>query len=154
MAIRSRPGTDAWIGRTTSSVELEPGACGVIRQVSDGDAAILRYLDSRGLVPETAVEVLEKAPFDGPLTVRTGDSSHILGRRLASQIRVEPGISQPHPVARGCDRGRRTAPECEGPGGRGIARHEEYEMTAWLVGVIVGVVMSCGVIGLFGQDGE
>jgi hypothetical protein len=43
------------------------------------------------LVPEAAVEVLEKAPFDGPLTVRTGDSSHILGRRLASQIRVEAG---------------------------------------------------------------
>jgi DtxR family Mn-dependent transcriptional regulator len=71
--------------------ELEPGACGVIRQVSDGDAEILRYLGARGLVPEAAVEVLEKAPFDGPLTVRTGERSHILGRRLASQIRVEAG---------------------------------------------------------------
>jgi DtxR family Mn-dependent transcriptional regulator len=59
--------------------------------VSDGDAEALRYLGARGLVPEAAVEVLEKAPFDGPLTVRAGDSSHILGRRLASQIRVEAG---------------------------------------------------------------
>lgn len=71
--------------------EWEPGACGVIRQVSDGDAEALRYLGARGLVPEAAVEVLEKAPFDGPLTVRAGDRSHILGRRLASQIRVEAG---------------------------------------------------------------
>jgi len=71
--------------------ELEPGACGVIRQVSDGDAEVLRYLGARGLLPEAAVEVLEKAPFDGPLTVRTGEGAHILSRRLASQIRVEAG---------------------------------------------------------------
>jgi DtxR family transcriptional regulator, Mn-dependent transcriptional regulator len=71
--------------------ELEAGACGVIRQMSDGDAEALRYLDARGLIPEAAVEVVEKAPFDGPLTVRTGARAHILGRRLASQIRVEAG---------------------------------------------------------------
>jgi len=67
---------------------LEPGATAVIRQVSDGDAEMLRYLGARGLIPETAVEVVEKAPFDGPLTVRTGNRSHVLGRRLASHIQV------------------------------------------------------------------
>jgi DtxR family Mn-dependent transcriptional regulator len=69
--------------------DLEPGTTGIIRQVSDGDAEMLRYLDSRGLIPEASVEVLDKAPFDGPLTVRTGEVSHVLGRRLASHIRVE-----------------------------------------------------------------
>jgi len=69
--------------------DLEPGATATIRQVSDGDAEMLRYLGTRGLIPETSIEVLDKAPFDGPLTVRAGDSAHILGRRLASHIRVE-----------------------------------------------------------------
>jgi DtxR family Mn-dependent transcriptional regulator len=69
--------------------DLEPGATGVIRQVSDSDAEVLRYLGTRGLVPDTAVEVLDKAPFNGPITIKTGESSHILGRDLARHIRVE-----------------------------------------------------------------
>jgi DtxR family Mn-dependent transcriptional regulator len=69
--------------------DLEPGATGVIRQVSDSNAEMLRYLGMRGLVPDTAVEVLDKAPFNGPITVKTGETSHVLGRDLASRIRVE-----------------------------------------------------------------
>jgi DtxR family Mn-dependent transcriptional regulator len=70
---------------------LEPGTTAVIRQVSDGDAEMLRYLGARGLTPEASLEVVEKAPFDGPLTVRTGDRSLVLGRRLASHIQVTAG---------------------------------------------------------------
>lgn len=69
--------------------DLEPGATGVIRQVSDSDAEMLRYLGIRGLVPDAAVEVLDKAPFNGPLTVKSGETSHVLGREVASHIRVE-----------------------------------------------------------------
>jgi DtxR family Mn-dependent transcriptional regulator len=69
--------------------DLEPGAKGVIRQVSDSDADVLRYLGTRGLMPDTALEVLDKAPFNGPLTVRTGHTSHVLGRELARHIWVE-----------------------------------------------------------------
>ena len=69
--------------------DLEPGATGVIRRVSDRNAEMLRYLALRGLVPDAAVEVVEKAPFNGPITVKTGDASHVLGRDLASHIRVE-----------------------------------------------------------------
>jgi len=69
--------------------DLEPGATGVIRQVSDSDAEMLRYLGTRGLVPNAPVEVLEKAPFNGPVTVKTRETSHVLGRDLAQHIRVE-----------------------------------------------------------------
>lgn len=69
--------------------DLEPGAKGVIRQVSDSDGEMLRYLGTRGLVPDTALEVLDKAPFNGPLTVRTGRTSHVIGRELAGHIWVE-----------------------------------------------------------------
>ena len=68
--------------------DLEPGATGIISQVSNPDAEMLRYLGARGLVPNTVVEVLEKAPFNGPITVKTGEASHVLGRELARHIQV------------------------------------------------------------------
>ena len=68
---------------------MEPGATGVIRRVSDRNAEMLRYLALRGLVPDAAVEVVEKAPFNGPITVKAGKASHVLGRDLASHIHVE-----------------------------------------------------------------
>lgn len=71
--------------------DLPAGAAGVIRQVSDSSAEMLRYLGARGLVPDAAVKVLDKAPFNGPITVRTGNASHVLGRELARHIRVEAG---------------------------------------------------------------
>jgi len=69
--------------------DLQPGATGIISQVSKSNPEMLRYLGERGLVPEAPVEVLEKAPFNGPITVKTGETSHILGRDLARHIRVE-----------------------------------------------------------------
>ena len=71
--------------------DLPPGASGVIRQVSDSDAEMLRYLGARGLVPDAAVKVLEKAPFNGPITVQTGKTSHVLGRDLARHVWVSAG---------------------------------------------------------------
>jgi len=69
--------------------DLQPGAAGTISQVRKSNPEMLRYLGARGLIPEAAIEVVEKAPFEGPLTVRTGNSSYVLGRQLASHIRVE-----------------------------------------------------------------
>ena len=71
--------------------DMEPGATGVIRRVSDRNAEMLRYLALRGLVPDATVQVVEKAPFNGPITVKTGKASHVLGRDLASHIHVESG---------------------------------------------------------------
>jgi len=71
--------------------DMEPGATGVIRRVSDRNAEMLRYLALRGLVPDATVQVVEKAPFNGPITVKTGETAHVLGRDLASHIHVESG---------------------------------------------------------------
>jgi DtxR family Mn-dependent transcriptional regulator len=68
--------------------DMDPGYTGVIRRVSDRDSELLRYLGERGLVPDVAVEVVEKAPFNGPITIRAGRASHVLGRELASHIHV------------------------------------------------------------------
>ena len=75
--------------------DLAPGATGVISQVWRSDPEMLRYLGERGLVPDVAVKVLDKAPFEGPITVRAGMVSHVLGRELARHIRVEAGHDVP-----------------------------------------------------------
>jgi DtxR family transcriptional regulator, Mn-dependent transcriptional regulator len=85
------PGRDG----TLVAVELERlsdlpvGASGVIRQVSDSEAEMLRYLGARGLVPDAMVKILDKAPFNGPITLQTGKNSHVLGRDLAGHVWVE-----------------------------------------------------------------
>ncbi|RKQ92926.1 DtxR family iron (metal) dependent repressor [Solirubrobacter pauli] len=68
--------------------ELEPGDCGTFVRVSDSDPAMLRYLDERGVKLGDPLEVLERQPFDGPLTVRFGDKLHVFGGTLAHAMRV------------------------------------------------------------------
>jgi DtxR family Mn-dependent transcriptional regulator len=55
---------------TDRLADLADGAAAVVDRVSDQDPALLRYLAERGLVPEAPVEVLRRAPFGGPLSVR------------------------------------------------------------------------------------
>ncbi len=72
---------------------MEQGACGVIVRVSDSDPRMLRYLSERRIALGDRVEVLERAPFDGPLTVRVGPTELAVGGGLATAIRValDPG---------------------------------------------------------------
>jgi DtxR family Mn-dependent transcriptional regulator len=74
---------------TTNLYELEPGACGTFVRVSDSDPEMLRYLGRRGIAPGARLEVLERQPFDGPVSVRFGDDVHVLGAVLARAMRVE-----------------------------------------------------------------
>ena len=74
---------------TESLQELEAGDSGVFVRVSDSDPEMLRYLDERGVHLGDELEVLERQPFDGPLTVRFGDRLHTLGGALARAMRVE-----------------------------------------------------------------
>jgi DtxR family Mn-dependent transcriptional regulator len=76
-----------------SLAEIETGARAVLRRVSDEDPEALRYLAGMGLRPGTEIEVLERAPFEGPLRIRIGGVSggeQVLGRRFAATLRVEP----------------------------------------------------------------
>ncbi|HEX5619083.1 MAG TPA: metal-dependent transcriptional regulator [Solirubrobacteraceae bacterium] len=76
--------------RTTRSLaDLEPGDRGQFVRVSDSDPAMLRYLSERGVALGDALEVLDRQPFGGPLTVRFGDTLQVLGGALAAAMRVE-----------------------------------------------------------------
>jgi DtxR family transcriptional regulator, Mn-dependent transcriptional regulator len=68
---------------------LEPGQLAVVRQVPDGDPLLLRYLGQLGLVPDARVELVDKAPFGGPVTVSVEGARRALGIDLAARIRVE-----------------------------------------------------------------
>ena len=48
----------------------------------------MQYLGDLGLVPQTEFEVEAVVPFEGPLTVRVGEARHVLGWKVASQVRV------------------------------------------------------------------
>jgi DtxR family transcriptional regulator, Mn-dependent transcriptional regulator len=73
-------------GRDRTLVDLEPGERGSVSRVPDGDSELLRYLTELGLVPDAAVELIARAPFGGPVTVRTAAGEHAISRELADRI--------------------------------------------------------------------
>jgi DtxR family transcriptional regulator, Mn-dependent transcriptional regulator len=74
---------------TRSLADLEPGHRGRFVRVSDADPAMLRYLSERGVALGDRLEVLDRQPFGGPLTVRFADTLQVLGGALAAAMRVE-----------------------------------------------------------------
>ena len=59
-------------------------------RVSDEDAERLRYLAELGIGLGAMVEILEKAPYGGPLTLVVDGVQRSIGPELAAQILVEP----------------------------------------------------------------
>src|SRR6266581_1982134 len=72
--------------------QLSEGQSAQVLRVSDQDSEKLCYLGQLGLYPEVRVQLVERAPFGGPLRVRVGEApdhvEHMLGVELASQIQV------------------------------------------------------------------
>jgi DtxR family Mn-dependent transcriptional regulator len=60
----------------------------VIQRVKDSDPALLRYLKERGLLPGTAITLVEEEPFDGSLVVRVGDQEVRIARGAAAGVFV------------------------------------------------------------------
>lgn len=76
--------------RYPTLAEVEAGDQVEIRAVHDEDAERLRYMESQGLLPGAVLTVEERAPFDGPVTVRVGSESELraIGFDLARRIFV------------------------------------------------------------------
>ncbi len=83
------PGRAAPAATAVSLASLEAGQSGTFVRISDSDGAMLRYLAERAIRPGDELEVVDKQPFDGPLTVRFGNDMHVLGGRLVEAMRVE-----------------------------------------------------------------
>jgi DtxR family transcriptional regulator, Mn-dependent transcriptional regulator len=75
---------------TRSLDELDVGARGCFVRISDSNPEMLRYLAARGIRPGERFELLERQPFDGPLSLRFEDGeTHALGGELTRAMRVE-----------------------------------------------------------------
>ena len=61
----------------------------LVRQVSDQSAEMLRYMATMGIKPNVEIEVVGRAPFNGPLEiVVNGEATHSLGLEVAAHIYV------------------------------------------------------------------
>ena len=85
------PGKDGTIKKhdTERLSEIEAGKTVVIKQVSDDSSEMLRYMDGLGLRPLATVQVVDRAPFNGPMLVSVDQSGeHSLGLEVAGHIFV------------------------------------------------------------------
>jgi DtxR family Mn-dependent transcriptional regulator len=68
------------------------GATLLLRQVGGGDEnpARLRYLAEQGLTPGTRMTVVDRQPFNGPISVRIGGQTRVVGQELALLLLCRP----------------------------------------------------------------
>jgi DtxR family Mn-dependent transcriptional regulator len=74
----------------TQAAEKQPL---VLTRVRTRERDRLEYLAALGLMPETRLEVLHMAPFNGPLQLRVGKEYRIIGHNLAEMVRVQESDS-------------------------------------------------------------
>ncbi len=62
---------------------------GIIVKITEEKSDLLHYLNKLGLVPGASIKILEKAPFNGPITLNVDGDSRALSRAMASIIQVK-----------------------------------------------------------------
>jgi DtxR family Mn-dependent transcriptional regulator len=75
--------------KSQSLLDLATGEQSTIVKITEESLDLLHYLDTLGLVPGASIEILEKAPLNGPIAVRVGSTSHAISRAVASIIQVK-----------------------------------------------------------------
>lgn len=72
---------------STPLAEVPSGATVEIRQVEEGQPERLRYIASVGLRPGVRVTVVDRQPFQGPITIEIDGRTHAIGNELAQVVR-------------------------------------------------------------------
>jgi DtxR family transcriptional regulator, Mn-dependent transcriptional regulator len=72
---------------TTALSEVPTGATAEICQVEEGQPDRLRYIASIGLRPGVRVTVVDRQPFQGPITIAVDGDTHVIGHELAQVVR-------------------------------------------------------------------
>ena len=70
--------------------DLAPGEARRILEVQVQEAEQLRYLGSLNLRPGARVRVVEKSPFEGPVSLSVNGRPAVISHSLAQRIRVRP----------------------------------------------------------------
>lgn len=61
----------------------------IIKRLSDFDPEMLAYFEKKGLVPNVVLKIIDKAPFNGPITAFYNGETQIIGNEVARNIYVE-----------------------------------------------------------------
>ena len=72
----------------TCLVNLAIGSKGEVSRVRTHDPERLKYFSSLGLVPGQAIEVVGRAPFNGPIRLRLGREEVVVGLELTKSLWV------------------------------------------------------------------
>ena len=67
--------------------EVPAGTSVEIRQVEEGQPDRLRYIASVGLRPGVRVTVVDRQPFQGPITIEVAGQTHVIGNDLGQVVR-------------------------------------------------------------------
>ncbi len=68
--------------------DVPAGSSAVIRQVEEGQPERLRYIASLGLRPGVRVSVVDRQPFQGPVTIEVAGETHVIGSELGRVVRA------------------------------------------------------------------
>jgi DtxR family Mn-dependent transcriptional regulator len=66
--------------------DVAPGRTVELRRVDEGQPDRLRYIASIGLTPGAVVSVVERQPFEGPITIRVDGRTHVIGHELGQVL--------------------------------------------------------------------
>lgn len=69
---------------------LDVGAGARVVDVVEDVPEMLRYLDSIGVRPGTIVDIVDRAPLGGPITIENAAGKHAISLELAREITVAP----------------------------------------------------------------
>jgi DtxR family Mn-dependent transcriptional regulator len=83
-----RPGQEPPLKRALPLSVLKVGEEGTVLSIQSEEAALLAYVDARGLRPGQRFKLEEIAPYDGPRSLRMGDEVQMIGREIADHIIV------------------------------------------------------------------
>ena len=93
------PATSGYVEQWSQRLDsVEPGTTFRVDRVNDQIGAALRYLTDLGVRPGIIVEVLEQAPFGGPLWLRIDGREQALGDLLTTVIYGDPAPAPAMPT--------------------------------------------------------
>ena len=74
--------------KSESLLNVNPKEKAIIVKITEEESDILQHLAALGLIPGASIEVEQKIPFGGPITIKVGDVRHTLEHKFASIIDV------------------------------------------------------------------
>ncbi|MEM2101893.1 MAG: metal-dependent transcriptional regulator, partial [Candidatus Bathyarchaeia archaeon] len=72
-----------------SLTQLNAHERSTIVKIANENQELLHYLGTMGIAPGISVEIVGKAPFGGPITIKINEATHALGPEVAAVIKVK-----------------------------------------------------------------